>query len=62
MGSMNKLAIYKRKVFIGIILIAMGVVLRISLSGQASSLGNVILAIGGLFLVIAMNEKKKEAV
>lgn len=54
---MAELKGYKRKLYFGIILIALGVVMNTSLN---TSLGTVMLAIGGLFFIIGMRDKRRE--
>lgn len=44
----------------GIIVISLGVVLSTTMSEKVGSLGTVLIAIGGLLFIIAMNRKKKE--
>ncbi|MBL7473243.1 hypothetical protein [Robertkochia sediminum] len=49
---------YRRYVFFGIILIALGVIFRTSLSDVAGSLGTVLVAFGGLMLIVGMKKKR----
>ena len=49
---------YKKFVFVGIILIALGVNFSTTLSDSVGSLGTVFIALGGLFFIIGMKQKK----
>ncbi len=51
---------YKRILFIGIIVIALGVIFLTTLSDKLGSLGIVFIAIGGLLFIASMSRKKKE--
>ena len=51
---------YKRILFIGIIVIAFGVIFSTTLSDTLGSLGIVFAAIGGLLFIASMSRKKKE--
>ena len=51
---------YKRILFMGIIVIALGVILSATLSDKLGSLGIVFIAIGGLLFIASMSRKKKE--
>lgn len=51
---------YKRPIFLGIILIALGVVANTSLAGRFGALGTVWIAVGGLFFIIGMKKKKDQ--
>jgi len=46
----KKLEPYKRFIFIGIIMVALGVTFSITLKETVGSLGTVFIAVGGLFL------------
>ena len=50
----------KRYVFMGIIVISMGITFNTSMKDSLGSLGVVFIAIGGLFFIIRMNMKRKE--
>ena len=50
---------YRRYLFLGIILIALGVTFSTTLEG-IGSLGTVFIAVGGLFFIIAMSKKRSE--
>lgn len=51
---------YKRFIFLGITIIALGVVFNTSLKDTAATLGTVLIAVGGLFFIIGMSKKRKE--
>ncbi len=51
---------YKRILFIGIIVIALGVIFSTTLSDKLGSLGIVFIAIGGLLFIASTSRKKKE--
>jgi hypothetical protein len=51
---------YKKTLFIGMIVIALGVVLTTTLSGKLGSIGIVVIALGGLLFIIGMRGKKSE--
>ena len=51
---------YKRIFFIGLIVIALGVIFSTTLSDTLGSLGIVFIAIGGLLFIASMSRKKKE--
>ena len=51
---------YKQYIFIGIIIISLGVTFSAILKDNVGSLGTVFIAIGGLFFIIGMSMKKKE--
>lgn len=51
---------YKRMFFLGIIVIALGITFSTSLKEQVGSLGTVLIAVGGLFFIVAMNRKRLE--
>ncbi len=55
-----KLEKYRRYIFIGIIIIALGVTLANTMKENTGSLGIVFIGVGGLFLIIDMNLKRKE--
>lgn len=50
---------YKRTLFIGIVVIALGVVISTTLSESVGSLGTVFIAIGGLLFISGMSRMKK---
>lgn len=51
---------YKKFILFGIIIIAMGIVFSNTLENISGSLGTVLIAVGGLFLIIGMSRKRKE--
>ncbi len=51
---------YKRIFFIGLIVIALGVIFSTTLSDRLGSLGIVFIATGGLVFITSMSRKKKE--
>jgi hypothetical protein len=51
---------YKKFILIGIIIIAMGIVFSNTLENVSESLGTVLIAVGGLFLIIGMSKKRTE--
>lgn len=51
---------YKRILFMGIIVIALGVIFSTTLSDTLGSLGIVFIAIGALLFIASMSRKKKE--
>lgn len=54
---MAKLTGYRRRIYFAMILIALGVVMNTTLD---THLGTVLIAVGGLFFIIGMNDKRKE--
>ena len=56
---MNRLPEYKRFVFLGIILIALGTTFTTTLYDSVPSLGVVFIALGGLFFIIGMKKKNE---
>ena len=57
----NKLEKYKRYILLGITIIALGVTFSTIMEDIIGSLGIVFIAVGGLFFIIGMSIKKKEA-
>ena len=55
---MKNLESYKKFIFAGITLIALGVTFSTSLKDAAGSLGIVLIALGGLFFIVGMHQKK----
>ena len=51
---------YKRIFFVGLIVIALGVIFSTTLSDKLGSLGIVFIAAGGLLFIASMSRKKKE--
>ena len=56
----EKLAKHKRYIFIGMIIISLGITFSTALKDSAGALGTVLIAIGGLFFIIGMRIKKDE--
>lgn len=54
----SKVKEYKRFVFMGIIIIALGVTFSTTLKDSIPSLGPVFVALGGLFILIGLSKKK----
>lgn len=50
---------YRKTLFAGITIIALGIVFTTTLSKYSGSLGVVLIAVGGLFFIAGMNEKRK---
>lgn len=51
---------YRKYIFMGIIIISLGIVFSTALKDSVGSLGTVFVAVGGLFFIIGMNLKRKE--
>ena len=51
---------YKRFAFAGMIMIALGIVYRTTLADGSGSLGTVLVAVGGLFLIVGLSMKRKQ--
>lgn len=51
---------YRRFIFIGIIIITLGITLNTTLKDSLNSLGIVFIAVGGLFFIIGMRKKQKK--
>lgn len=51
---------YRKYVFTGIIIIALGITFSTSLKESVGSLGTVFIAVGGLFFIVGMSKKRKE--
>ena len=61
MNVMNKkLESYRKFIFIGIIIISLGITFSTAMKDTVGSLGTVFIAIGGLFFIIGMSKKRKE--
>ena len=50
---------YRRYIFTGIIIISLGITFSTTMADSVGSLGTVFIAVGGLFLIIGMNMKRK---
>ena len=55
---MKNLEPYKRLIFAGIIIIALGITFSTNLKDTSGSLGTVLIAVGGLFFIAGMHRKK----
>ena len=51
---------YNRIIFMGIVIIALGISFSTTLKESVGALGVVFIAIGGLFFIIGMSQKRKE--
>lgn len=51
---------YRKFIFIGIIIIALGITFSTTLKDTVGSLGTVFIAVGGLFFIIGMSKKRRE--
>lgn len=51
---------YKTTFYISLILIALGITASTAMKENSGSLGTVMIAVGGLFLIISMAKKRKE--
>jgi dolichyl-phosphate-mannose--protein O-mannosyl transferase len=51
---------YKKYIFLGIIVIALGVTFSNAMAGVFHSFGVVLIAVGGLFFIIGMRKKQLE--
>jgi small neutral amino acid transporter SnatA (MarC family) len=56
---MKELESYKKFLFAGIIVIALGIAFTTTLKETAGSFGTVMIAVGGLLFIIAMSKKQK---
>ena len=52
---------YKKMIYAAMIFTALGIVFTTTLSETSGSLGIVLIAVGGLFMIIGLSAKKKEA-
>lgn len=61
MNVMNKkLEPYRKFIFIGIIIISLGITFSTAMKDTVGSLGTVFIATGGLFFIIGMSKKRKQ--
>ena len=58
----TKLERYRRYIFLGIIIIALGVTFSVNMKDEVGSFGTVFIAVGGLFFIIGMSMKNREGV
>ena len=56
----EKLEKHQRYIFIGMVIISLGITFSTALKDSVGALGTVFLAIGGLFFIIGMRLKKEE--
>ena len=56
----SKLVPYQRYIFIGIVVVALGISFSTTLKESVGALGAVFIAVGGLFLIIGMDLKRKD--
>ncbi|MBO0340459.1 MAG: hypothetical protein VX798_03630 [Bacteroidota bacterium] len=57
---MEKREAYRKYIYMGITVISIGVVLSATFEGNVESLGNVLVAVGGLLFIVGMSKKKRE--
>lgn len=57
---MEKLEGYKRPLFLGAVIIALGITFTTVLKETVGSIGIVFIAVGGLFFIIGMNKKRTD--
>jgi len=57
---MDKIEGYKRPLFIGAVIIALGITFTTTLKDSVGSVGIVFIAVGGLFFIIGMKKKRIE--
>ena len=50
---------YKRKIYMGMIMITLGIVFNTTMKENMASIGTIFIAIGGLFFISGMAEKRK---
>jgi hypothetical protein len=50
---------YTRYIFIGILIIGLGITFNTTFKDTLGTLGTVFIAVGGLFFIIGMNKKQK---
>ncbi len=50
---------YKRSIFLGIILISLGIAMNTLIQSGVTSAGTVFIALGGLFFIIGMAKKRQ---
>ncbi|MBO0330247.1 hypothetical protein [[Muricauda] lutisoli] len=57
---MKKREEYRKYIYMGIVVISIGVVFSATFEGNVESLGNVLVAVGGLLFIVGMSKKKRE--
>jgi len=55
----NRSEKYNNFIFIGMVIIALGIVFSTTLQDTVGSLGTLLIAVGGLFLIIGMSKKRR---
>lgn len=56
----KKLESSRKVIFLGMIIIALGITFSTTLKETVGSLGTVFIAVGGLFFIIGMSKKRKD--
>lgn len=56
----NRSERYRRYIFLGITIIALGITISVNIKDVVGSLGTVFIALGGIFFIIGMSIKKNE--
>ncbi len=56
----KKIEEYRKYIFLGIIIIALGITFSNTMKDTVGSLETVFIAVGGLFFIIGMHKKRKE--
>ena len=51
---------YRKFIFMGMIIIALGVIFSTTMKDTIGTLGTVFIAVGGLFFIFGMSKKRKE--
>ncbi len=51
---------YRKFIFIGILIISLGITFSTAMKDTFGALGTVFIAIGGLFFIIGMSKKRKQ--
>jgi ABC-type Fe3+-siderophore transport system permease subunit len=57
---MEKLQGYRRSLFLGMVLIALGITFTTTLKDSVGPIGIVFVAVGGFFFIVGMSKKRKE--
>jgi ABC-type Fe3+-siderophore transport system permease subunit len=57
---MEKLQGYRRLLFLGMVLIALGITFTTTLKDSVGPIGIVFVAVGGFFFIVGMSKKRKE--
>ncbi len=58
--KMKKREEYRKYIYMGIVVISLGIVFSTTLKDNVEPLGNVLVAVGGLLFIVGMSKKKKE--